>query len=413
MSKSNIDMQLTPTERTVLVDQVPLPPGITARLRFAVRTGAHYELSFNAEEFDALMRAMVRVLDETADNALSDVIAGIFSRIKPVPTGDIPEEFDRSAFPSDLPDHVCQEIHTLLRSGRYESMEEAFEAVQQLVESHNYQPLDTLLGLTPDQVYRLLFNGWNGPESLIQIQEDMTAEELAESMYCRNAGIVLRLLEDEGGAVLTPKKNINRKWLKKMFEHLDWPRYQTDHTVGEISFTSERQCTPVHNIRILLEAARMVRVYKGKLLVSKRGRHFLDPARAGELQAELFITLATKFNLAYFDGAPDYPGVQDTYAFILYALSRVAREPVGVSIACEAAFLPDVAVDFMEFEYFSHKDFVFHTRVLRPLRDFGLIVWSPEILDRMDEDAEQIVHTTPLFDRMIHFELEAPPAATK
>lgn len=402
-------LQLTTLERAAILDHVPLPPGVVARLRFAVHAGANVEVRLSEEELDAVARSMLHVLARTEDMALAEVLAGILSRVKPVLAEDIPEEYDRSDFPPEIPDEICQEIHTLLRSGAYSDLDEALEAVKHLFEGHNDEPLEVLSGLTPDQGHQLLSGGWSEPGSAIQIRGDVAPEEVAESMYCRNATTMLRLLEEGGGAGLTTKKNLNRKWVQEILQAFYAPRHDFLLEAKEFATISEQRCPPVHYVRILLELARLIRVCKGKLLVTKLGRECLDPARAGALQAHLFTAMVTKFNIAYFDGAPGYSGVQETYPFILYVLSQVAREPVPESVARAAVFLPEVAAGFAVYERFSHENLVFHTRVLQPLRDFGLVRWTPEERDVMD-DTELQLQITPLFDRMIHFDFSRAAA---
>ena len=395
-------IRLTPAERTVILQHVPLPNGVIARLRFAVHSEAGVEVRMSDADFDTFTRAMLMVLAETDDMALADILTGVLSRIHPIEPDSIPEEFDRSMFPPDLPDAICQEIHTMLRTGEFPTLEDAYEAVQALLEGHNDEPLAVLGGLTPDQGFRLLTRGWNQPGSVLQIQDDMTAEELAGSAYYRHAVAMLRLVEAAGGAKLTPQKNLNRQWVQQILTQIVEPEFAFLMKDTRFQKLNEQGCPPVHHLRIFLEAAKLVRVQKGKLHVTKLGRQCLDPARAGELQRRLFVAMGTQFNLAYFDGAPDYPDVQETYPFILYALGKAASEPIDKDEACNAIYLPEVAAGFETYQDFSHASFVFHSRIARPLYDFGLLRWTPGI-EELDP-AQRRFQVTPLFARMIHFD---------
>lgn len=404
------ELTLSPVERSIILDHVPMPKGLDARLRFAVHSAEGMAVRLGDAELEVFCECMLEVLSETDDTALADILTGILSRIHPVTQADIPETFDRSMFPPEIPDAICQEIHDLLRSGEFETLEEAYAAVQELLETHNDQPQDHLLGLTPEQGYRLLARGWNESGSVVQIQNDMAPEELSGSEYYRHATIVLGLLEEAGGAKLTAKKNLNRAWVQRIVREIIEPRFAYLLEDGTFDSISEERCPPVHYLRIFLEAARLVRVDKGKLRVTKLGRDCLKPDRAGDLQARLFLAMVTKFNLAYFDGMPDYYGVQETYPFIVYALGQVAREPVTVAVVRENVYLPQVAEAFAEDEFCSHANVALHTRVLRPLLDFGILIWILEENESDSEPAEDKVQVSPLFDRMIHFVLE-PEAA--
>jgi hypothetical protein len=400
---------LTTEEKNAILQHVPLTKGIEARLRFAVHARGGVEVRLSDEEFDILMRRTVAVIAKTDDSALIAVLSGLFDRIRPRVDDTVPETFDRSVFPEELPDEICQEIHTLLRNGDFQSMDEAFQAVQGLLMRHNAVPRSDLMGLTPEQGFQLLGNGWGEANSAIQIRDDMPAEALSESLYFRRGTIMLRLLDEADGAALTPKKFLNRKWVQRLVQAFAEP--EDEHPLEErwLKSIAEQRCPPVHYVRILLEESRLIRVFKGKLVLTAAGRKCLDPARAGELQALLFRTMVTRFNLAYFDGAPDYPEVQETYPYIVYVLGRVAREPVPLAEAQKAAYLPGVAEVFAVYEHFSHADFVFHSRVLRPLRDFGLLRVTPDDANASTPKDERRVQITPLFDHMIAFTFAESP----
>lgn len=401
-------LPLTHEEHTTIANHVSLPKGLSARLRFAVHTQIGVEVRLSDAELDTLTRAMLELLSETEDLLLADILTGVLSRMHPGTDEDIPEEFDRSIFPEEIPDEICQEIHTLLREGKFDTIDEAYAAVHSLLEEHNDEPLDALLGLTPAQGYRLLSSGWNEPGSAIQVRSDLTAEDLAGTWWYSHALIMLGLISEAGGAQLTQTKNLNRKWVQRLIWALAAAENAEMPDENDFANITEQRCPPVHYLRILLEMGGMVRVHKGKLVVTKLGKRCLDPAHAGELQAGMFLAMVRKFNLAYYDGAPEYEGVQGTYAYILYALGEVAREPVKDQVVSSAVYLPDVAEEFAVFEHFSHAHLVLFTRVLRPLRDFGMVSLTP--VDKDDEDSssirqEYLVQTTPLFYRMIHFDL--------
>jgi len=375
-------------------------------LRFAVHGPNGIDVRLDDSDFEAFIHALLGVLAETDDMALADILTGILSRVRPRGPVEVPDEFDRSMFPPEIPDEVCQQIHGLLRDGEFETLDDAYAAVQALLDGHNDQALDALFGLSLDQVYRLLYSGWNEPESVLRVRTQIPASELAESCFCRNAQVFLQALEDEGGTKLTPKKNLNQKFVARMRQETTWVAYQELLNEDYFRGKNEEDAWPIHILRILLSAARLVRVLKGKLQVTKLGRHYLEPENTGELQARLLIAMCTEFNLAYLDRAPEYIGVQDTYPFILYALGKSAREPVPVMDIFKDVFLPDVAIEFEEGEYHHDGMIVLDTRVLWPLRDFGLLQVTPLRRDFREPKAPRLVQLTPLFEKMFEFDFD-------
>lgn len=401
---------LSPAERKAILQHVPLPKGVDARLRFAVQGNAGVELHLSDQDFYAFVQSMLRTLAETEDMGVADVLTGIISRFQAVLSADVPETFDRALFPEDMPDEICQEIHSLLQTGQYDTLDAAFEAVQALLEEHNNRVHESLMGLTPAQGYRLLASGWNGPDSVIQILDGPAAEDLAESAYYQRALALLRLLDEAGGAELTAKKNLKRTWVQRLLKAFSGPdlKYYLDDV--EFAKLVEDRCMPVHMVRVLLELAKLVRVRQGKLILTRLGQSCLKPDRAGELQARLFLAMVTELNLAYMDRAPECPELQETYPYVLYVLGQVGREPINAQEARALAFLPDVAESFEGYPGRALEDLVFYSRVIRPLRDFGLL---RTLRDSEEEEGWDIKETriqlTPLFDQMIYFDLHPCP----
>jgi hypothetical protein len=159
-------------------------------------------------------------------------------------------------------------------------------------------------------------------------------------------------------------------------------------------------------VHLLLLEIGFVRHYKGKLAITKKGRHALEDDGAAALQCLMFQSLYNEFDLAYLDTLPDYPGVQATIPFIFYAIQQSAQEPIAAGDLIAKAYTPAVAAEFSEGPYPRHALVTFFTRVLRPMEDFGLVQHT-RIGNKHERDlARDQVQVTPLFNAMLHFDLK-------
>ncbi|MBX3178824.1 MAG: hypothetical protein KF886_15830 [Candidatus Hydrogenedentes bacterium] len=411
MNSPTVTITITPEERDIILNYAELPKGVAARLRFAIQGDAELEVRLSEQEQLALAQSLYSAIDSAPDSDTAFAISHLISRVAPLEIPDMSGEFDRSLFPPDMPDEICREIYERLHTGEFESLEDAFEAVEDIIYKHNAAPLDAYHGLSTEAAYHLVGNGWNEPGAIIQLRDNLPLEELAESHYYHNAMALMRALDEEGGAKATARKNLNRSMVERMTREMRGERIAESLTVCNPKNRNETDIWPIHFVRVLLEAAKLIRLYKGKFQLTKLGRQFLDPARAGALQAHLFTAFVRSINIAYLDRAPEYAGVQATYPFILFAVRQIAAEEVGMEEFAQKIFLPAVEEEFEEHEYFSDRDFVARIRVAEPLADFGLLTIKTINPEARYFDREETVRITPLFDRMIRFDFENAAAA--
>lgn len=406
-----VTITITPEEREIILKHAELPKGVGARLRFAIQGDAELEVRLSEDEQLALAQALYEAIDNAPDTDTAFMISRLIGRVAPIEIPDMSGEFDRSLFPPDMPDEICHEIYERLHTGEFESLEDAFEAVEDILYKHNAAPLDAYHGLSIEMACRLVGNGWNKPGAVLQLRDDMPLEELADSRYYHNAMALMRALDEEGGARATARKNLNRSMVERMTREMHSRRIAESLTACNPKTCNETDIWPIHFVRVLLEEAKLIRLYKGKFQLTKLGRQFLDPARAGALQAHLFTTFARSVNMAYLDRAPEYLGVQETYPFILYAVRQSAGEEIAMELLAQRIYLPAVEEEFEEHEHFSDQYFVTSLRIAEPLADFGLLSIRTVNPEARYIDQEDTVRITPLFDRMIRFDFENVTAA--
>lgn len=117
------------------------------------------------------------------------------------------------------------------------------------------------------------------------------------------------------------------------------------------------------------------------------------------LQAELFRTVFTRWNLAYLDRVPDERAFIGKSALILFLLSRFADDWRNTAALREAC---SILGDGAGMAHADHPDFAFETRILRHLLWFGLV--ERLRADNDDWRTPRLWRKTALFDRFVRFE---------
>ena len=104
------------------------------------------------------------------------------------------------------------------------------------------------------------------------------------------------------------------------------PDYEKNELLRSQKVINEPNFLPLHFIRILAQAAKLLRTYRGKLLPTPLGRRMLTTEQHGPLQALLFHVAFWRLNLAYFDGYPLDYWPQSEVGVILWSLSTSAHD---------------------------------------------------------------------------------------
>jgi hypothetical protein len=138
----------------------------------------------------------------------------------------------------------------------------------------------------------------------IRLEPDLTDVEISGSAVTANALILLRRAVETGGLKLTATGNLSRAVVEEMCETIRAPGYDTAELLRVQKVLNEPDVLPLHFLRILAQAAKLVRTHRGKLVPTPLGRRVLTAEPHGPSQALLFHVAFWHMNLAYFDGYP-------------------------------------------------------------------------------------------------------------
>lgn len=286
----------------------------------------------------------------------------------------------------------------------FESIEDANEKLQEVMSRRNARPDPKMGGLSPDQVARLVHFSWDDDRFPLTFNTELNLSELKDSMFFTNARIFLKtLVEQSNENTATAAGNLNRKFVKLMFDKLTIPE---DHKKGILKYNkviNEEDVWALHIPRVVCQSAGLIHKRKNKFLVPKKHHALLSNEKAGELYALLFNSYFTKFNIGYVDRIAELAGVQHTIAYSIYRLGEIADEYRSMEGLAEKILLPAVLKEVEEgTSQYVKTEWILRSRILRPLQEYGLVELKYKQVERISQI--EAVRKTGLFDRFIRCE---------
>jgi hypothetical protein len=158
----------------------------------------------------------------------------------------------------------------------------------------------------------------------IRLEPDLADAEISGSAVTANALTLLRRAAEAGGLKLTATGNLSRAVVDEMFGIIQAPDYDKTESLSVQKVINEPDILPLHFVRILAQAAKLLRSHRGKLVTTPLGRRILTAEQHGPLQALLFHVALWRMNLPYFDGYPLDSWPQSEVGVILWSLSASA-----------------------------------------------------------------------------------------
>jgi hypothetical protein len=120
--------------------------------------------------------------------------------------------------------------------------------------------------------------------------------------------------------------NPSRGVVEEMCGIIKAPGYDNGELLRLQKVINEADVLPLHFVRILTQAAKLLWTHRGKLIPTSLGRRMLAAEQHGPLQALLFHVALSHMNLAYFDGYPLDSWPQSEVGVILWSLSASAHD---------------------------------------------------------------------------------------
>lgn len=240
----------------------------------------------------------------------------------------------------------------------------------------------------------------------IRLEPGLSETDLAGSAVLRTARILLERAGDQGGMKLTATGNLARSVVAEMIQVIEWPDFDKAAMFELNKVINEPDFFPLHFVRSLLQATKLLRKNRDRLMATRLGKQMVANERQGALQALLFQITFWHLNLGYFgrDQFGSWP--QNDIGIVLWSLSASANDWMHPDKLTRLCTVPVIGV--LEASW-DRGSFAMESRILRPLTWFGLLERRWEGKSGLGEP--RLYRKTPMFDRFLKFNvvIERPP----
>lgn len=263
--------------------------------------------------------------------------------------------------------------------------------------------LDINLALTDIEQYILDTNPFLDPLSPVYVK-DAPLEVFQQSPLFRQVHRLLQIISESepAGVKFTQAGNLPGPVVRELYD-LGVPEWQVEEYYKSLS--SESKCFSVGFAKFVALHCKLIRRYKGRFFLSKKGASLMDSPR--DMFALILNALCTDFNFGYFDGYDDMPGnftgTAQMYIFLHHWGSQWTSSYEYVDRFLQAN--PDLA----EYEEVQNPRFrsslrgCIKLRILeRHLHQLGLIETRPDVeAFPFNTMCPTPVRATALFDALI------------
>lgn len=244
----------------------------------------------------------------------------------------------------------------------------------------------------------------------IRLATDLVPEAVQRSAVARNAVLLMQSAANGPGLVLTATGNLSRAVVAEMVDRFEWPDFDKADAFRLHKVVNEPDFLPLFFVRHVVEAARLLRRYKGHLKITPAGRRMLQEPQHCALQALLFHVALWHLDLGYLGRGLHEGWPQRDVGIVLWSLSIAASDwqlPDRLTRMCT---IPIAAVMGRSWDPTRS---LMEARILRPLLWFGLLEHRQEGVEGSRLGRRHYYRKSALFDRFLSFEvaLESAPGA--
>src|SRR4051812_43355427 len=239
-------------------------------------------------------------------------------------------------------------------------------------------------------------------QTAIRIANDLNADEIACSAVARNIFILLQQAIERGGLPLTATGNLSRAVVGEMCKLIEWPHYDQAEAFRLHKVINEPDFLPLHVVRLLAEAAKLVRTLHGKLVATPLGKSMLSDVRQGSLPAILFHLAFWHIDLGYFSRGLLGKWPQADIGIVFWSLSVSAGDWQSSEKLTRLCTIPEPA---MFSGTWDRTSYAMEARILRPLLWFGLLDHRSETITENRYGERHYYRKAALFDRMLTFDV--------
>jgi len=291
-----------------------------------------------------------------------------------------------------------EELKDAVKSKVFKSQDEMQRFADEMMEKSNREPEEDFLGLSSEQIHRLLNIPLEQNEDIIRLDKKLPSKVFEGAPIVRHTLFFLSELAKVEPLKATAKGNLPLKFAKLLFDEIDDSRFKK-----WIRFRSEENSRKVLTLRHVLGMAGWIKKEKKKFKLTRKGHGLLEGGFSERDFFHLLHIFTRKFNWGFNDLYPEFRIIQDGWLFSLFALHKKANdftEDAVISRAFIKAF-PEIAKEVDE-TYISAVKYITRCYSIRFLERFCEPFGFVTIRRKKKKDSyfeRLFVKATPLFKK--------------
>ena len=312
---------------------------------------------------------------------------------------------DESSRKQGMTQGIFDEIRKELTGRDFDSIDDANAVLQIFMERKNREPVQGFLGISPEQMNRILHRPYDGTSDILDFNTGLSPNEFQAIPVVEHILIFLYALSEWEPVKATKKGNMSlgfsRKLVEKMYDNEKFP------WLGKIR--SEEDAGVISSLRHILTMCGWIKKRKCAFSLTKKGRAIIDEGFGSEHYLKLLKVFTTEFNWGFRDGYSEFYILQRSFLFSLYLFKKNAMDYVDGRIIADCLIdaYPQVLAEVYE-TYMPASEIVGYCIELRVLKHFGVYFG---LLFEKKEKQENIyrerifVKTTDFFRRFISWHI--------
>jgi hypothetical protein len=320
----------------------------------------------------------------------------IIAFLESEPDSSEAEEVDEKKF------QVFDEMRSAMKGQAFESIEKAQAFADAWLRKKNAEPKSEFLGLSPEQMRRLLCRAFEETSDIVTFNRNLSSEKVLEIPIVKEAVYFLRRLGELQPLKATAKGNLPRAFSREIHNRFPedpdfpWP------------IVSEQDDMKLLSLRHILEMCGWVRKRNQKFYLTKKGKILSEKDVGPDDFHHLFQTYAQKFNWASRDLYPELEIIQQAFLFSCYILHIKAKTCANANelstyfIQAFPAVINAEERDLSSEESLQLAQHSFYVRFIERFCEyFGLV--TIEKKEKRSLQLDYLIRTTPFFDEMFQW----------
>jgi len=309
------------------------------------------------------------------------------------------EEVDKKRF------QVFDEMRAAMQGQAFKSIEETQAFADAWLEKANAEPKSEFLGLSPEQLHRMLYRPFEETSGIVTLNRNLSSEKILEIPIVKEAVYFLRRLGELQPLKATAKGNLPRAFACEIHDRFpENPEYP-------FPIVSEEGDMKLSALRHILDMCGWIKKRNQKFYLTQKGQTLNGKGFGRDDFHHLFLTYTRKFNWASRDFYPELEIIQQAFLFSCYILDRKAKTYVNVNEVSTCFIQAFPAVLKTEEKYLSSEEpygllqHSFYVRFIERFCEyFGLVTIQKKEKKLLQLD--YLIRTTPFFDEMFQWKLE-------